>query len=167
MDFLCAALYLILLGIAAHFIGNALPRKWFDAERFPYRSYRFENDGRLYRKIGVQHWKDRVPDMSRICTDMRPKTIGVHTNAEDVATLIGETCIAECVHWVLILLSSVVLLISPNITGVLLLLADILLFNLPFVIIQRYNRPKLMRLLDKMQSKKDGGNANEAAHSIK
>ena len=38
--------YMALIGILAHVIGEALPRRWFHWERFPYRAFAFEN-GRI------------------------------------------------------------------------------------------------------------------------
>ena len=37
-DFWRCALYLAALGVAAHPLGQALPRKWFCAEKAPWRS---------------------------------------------------------------------------------------------------------------------------------
>ena len=39
------------IGILAHVIGEALPRRWFDASRFPYRAYAFERNGRFYEAL--------------------------------------------------------------------------------------------------------------------
>lgn len=153
---LSAILYLALLGVAAHFIGNALPRVWFDARRFPYKCYSWEKEGTVYRKLGVHNWKDRVPDMSKLCHDMRPKTVWTGIRAEDAGALVAETCVAECVHWALILLSPAIVLISPGVFGTVLLVVDVLLFNLPFIVIQRYNRPKLLRLYDRLLKKEKG-----------
>ena len=58
---------------------------------------------------------------------------------------------AECVHWGLILLSPGVLLLCPGWPEQILFWADILLLNLPFILIQRYNRPKLMVLQTKLE----------------
>ena len=37
MKFLWAVGYIAALGILAHIVGQALPRRWFDPDRFPYR----------------------------------------------------------------------------------------------------------------------------------
>lgn len=161
-----AILYLAILGIASHYIGNALPRSWFDATKFPYKCYSWEDGGKVYKKLGVHRWKDKAPDMSRVCTDMRPKTVRSGMNTEDIAALTAETCVAECVHWALILLSPGVLFISPNLFGAILFMMDILLLNLPFIVIQRYNRPKLVRYCGALAKREArGGAAYEAMNS--
>ena len=152
MPFLRCVLYLAVLGVLAHIIGEALPRRWFSAQRFPFRSARWEKDGRIYKKLGVHRWKDHVPDMSRIMKDMRPKRLeGAELTAQTLQTLVQETCVAECVHAVLILLSPVLLVLWPGWGGAALCAFDILLLNLPFILIQRYNRPKLAALAERRQ----------------
>ena len=68
--FLRCALYLLTLALLAHPVGQALPRRWFDGGRFPYACYKWEKQGKLYTRIGVDRWKTLVPDMSRILPDM-------------------------------------------------------------------------------------------------
>lgn len=67
--------YVIVLGILMHFIGESLPRSLFVAERFPYREFAFEKSGKLYERLGIRKWKTRVPDMSRFMRDMLPKRV--------------------------------------------------------------------------------------------
>ena len=64
------ALYLAVLGVAAHPLGQALPRKWFCAEKAPWRPAPWEKGGRIYLKLGIRKWKDHLPDMSRLMPDM-------------------------------------------------------------------------------------------------
>ena len=73
--FLRCVLYLLVLALLAHPLGQALPRRWFDGERFPYRCYKWEKQGKLYTRIGVDRWKTLVPDMSRILPDMVKKQV--------------------------------------------------------------------------------------------
>lgn len=150
---LCAA-YLAVLGIAAHFIGNALPRAWFHWNRFPWRSFPWERDGRIYRKIGIHRWKDHVPDMSKLCRDMVPKTVRARPTAEQLQAQLEENMVAEAVHWALVLLSLGVVWIWPGIGGGVIYFLS-LWGNLPFALIQRYNRPRLVRLLERQISKQE------------
>lgn len=80
------ALYLAVLGVAAHPLGQALPRKWFCAEKAPWRSAPWEKGGRIYLKLGIRKWKDHLPDMSRLMPDMVRKDLG-----SDPAVLVQET----------------------------------------------------------------------------
>ena len=40
-------IWLLALALLAHPLGQALPRWWFDGERFPYRCYKWEKQGRI------------------------------------------------------------------------------------------------------------------------
>lgn len=145
MSLLYAALYVAALGILSHFVGQALPRAHFDPQRFPYRSADWENGGKVYEKLGIKHWKDRLPDMSKIMPDMvKKKMSAVKSQGMDV--LIAETCVAECVHWALMLLSLGIFFFWRGAWAVVFWLVYNLLGNLPFIIIQRYNRPRLVML---------------------
>lgn len=145
MSLLYAALYVAALGILSHFVGQALPRAHFDPQRFPYRSADWENGGKVYEKLGIKHWKDRLPDMSKIMPDMvKKKMSAVKSQGMDV--LIAETCVAECVHWALMLLSLGIFFFWRGAWAVVFWLVYNLFGNLPFIIIQRYNRPRLVML---------------------
>ena len=145
MSLLYVALYVAALGILSHFVGQALPRAHFDPQKFPYRSADWENGGKVYEKLGIKHWKDFLPDMSRIMPDMVKKKM---TAAKEQGTdvLIAETCVAECVHWALMLLSLGIFFFWRGAWAVVFWLVYNLLGNLPFIIIQRYNRPRLVML---------------------
>lgn len=145
MSFIYAVLYIAALGILSHFFGQALPRARFDAGRFPYRAAKWENGGKVYEKLGIKHWKDHLPDMSKIMPDMvKKKMSAVKEQGMDV--LIEETCVAECVHWTLIVLSLGIFAFWRDAWAVVFWLVYNILGNLPFIIIQRYNRPRLVML---------------------
>ena len=154
MAFLKSVLYVAVLGIAAHFIGEALPRGWFDWSRFPWRDFKWERGGRIYDAFKIRAWKDRVPDMSRLLHRMVPKRVGKCPKAEEVWRLVRETCVAEAVHLALCLCSPVIWLFWRNITGVLLALLFVLC-NLPFMMIQRYNRPTLVALAKRLEVREE------------
>ena len=94
MKFLYALLYIAALGILSHFIGQALPRSWFSAERFPYRAAEWEKGGKVYEKLGIKRWKDFLPDMSRIMPDMVKKKVTKQSREQGMARP-GETIYKE------------------------------------------------------------------------
>ena len=139
-----AALYAAALGILAHPVGQALPRRWFDPYQAPYRCRDWEQGGRVYNKLHIRRWKDRLPDMSRLMPDMVRKDLG-----SDPAVLVQETCVAECVHWALTLLSAGIFFLWRSGWAALLWLVYNVLGNVSFIVIQRYNRPRLQKLAEK------------------
>ena len=144
-----------LTGVVALFVGMRIPRK-LNPEAFPFRAYAFEAEGRVYRALGVHRWKDRLPDASRVFRGMTRKAIAGEARPEPLERLVQETCVAEATHWLLIALSPVSLLFTPAFAG-LIFCALYALGNLPFIIIQRYNRPRLqnaLRLMRRRESEK-------------
>ena len=146
MNFLYALLYIAALGILSHFVGQALPRAWFSAEKFPYRTAKWEKGGKVYEKLGIKRWKDFLPDMSRIMPDMVKKKVTKQSREQGMGVLIAETCVAECVHFWLIILSLGIFAFWRGGWAAVFWLVYNILGNVPFMIIQRYNRPRLVLL---------------------
>ena len=69
--------------------------------------------------------------------------------------MIQETCVAELIHMLLSVTGLACLAIWPGLGGIAVTIVYILLGNLPFIIIQRYNRPRLERLLTLQQRKQE------------
>ena len=145
MPILYSLLYLAALGILSHFAGNAMPRRWFDPEKSPWRSFSWEKNGKIYRKLKIHKWKDKLPDASKCCNDMVRKEVSQQPTAEELDLLARETCVAELIHFLLMFCSIPVVFICPNAWGWV-IFAVYSLSNLPFMMIQRYNRPRLVKM---------------------
>lgn len=125
--------------IVGEFVTLIYRKRKFNLDSIGFRIYKFEGD--LYRMLKVKKWK----------TDMvtaRPEQFDLSVNSMD--ELLHHMTQAELVHRIIMVLSfaPVVLIIpygAPMIFIVTSLLAS--LFDLQFVIIQRYNRPRVMRIL--------------------
>lgn len=152
MHFAYCVLYIAAIGLLSQAIGPALPRRWFRANRFPYRCYSWEKSGRIYDRLHVRKWKDIVPDMSKISRRMVRKSVTLSFTHSNVDRLVKETCVAELIHWILILLAVGIYWIWPKIWGALIAIAYAL-FNLLFIIIQRYNRPVLVKLAQRLHER--------------
>lgn len=160
MDILLGILYIALLGILAHVVGEALPRRWFHFDRGLYRCRDWEREGAVYERLSVQRWKLHLPDMSRLAPDMVKKQLKGRPTAASLERLLQETCVAESVHWVLMACSVGLAALMRGALGV----AAALLYALshvPFILIQRYNRPRLARLYRRLT-----GGGTEAAEGI-
>lgn len=107
-------------------------KKWFREKPF---------EKKLYETLQVKKWKTHMPSFS-------PEEF--HLKNRSVEELIQVTCQSEIVHEVNMLLSFVPLLFSVwfGSMGVFLITScGAALFDSLFVIMQRYNRPRLMRLM--------------------
>ena len=145
--------YLMSTGILAFFVGRIVPKKWFRADLFPYRPYKFENNGHFYDKFGVRKWQNKVPDMSKILPKMMPAKNLTGNYKKRMPRILQETCVAEMTHFGLCITGLLCLKLYPSVGGVIVYLLYVLVFNLPFVIIQRYNRPRLMMIMHRIVRK--------------
>lgn len=155
MQFLKCACYLAGLGILSFVLGRLVPKAWFDYTRFPYRVFAFERDGKVYDALGIARWQSRVPDMSKIFPKlMPPKRLSSRPDEQTLLIMIRETCAAEATHALLIAAGLGLLAIWPGVGGVLCYLVYAIFGNLVFLIIQRYNRPRLVRLYERTRAKR-------------
>lgn len=153
MDLIICVVYLAILGALSFLIGRIFPKRWFHWNAFPYRTFPLEKEGRIYTLLGIRLWHNQVPDMSRIFPRlMPPKTMPRNPDEATLVLMLQETCIAEMTHAFLIITGFGCLLLCPGTTG----LVFSLLFafgNLPFICVQRYNRPRLKKLLDRVTTR--------------
>lgn len=139
------------MGVPSFFLGEKLPRSWFKADAFPFRCYAWEKDGRIYEKIGIHKWKTLTPDMSKYIKRTFAKQGNIMRDPEHLRRFVAETCSAEFVHWMLILLSPVFIVLMDT-YGILPMILYIL-GNLASIIIQRYNRPRLIKLIQRIEKR--------------
>lgn len=128
-------------------VGSVVPNT-FDHRSPWFQPKSFEAD--LYKKLHLKKWKDHMPTYD-------PRLFSLKDNTLD--GIVKNMCQAEVVHEVIALCSFIPLLFSLvwDSFGVFLitsLLAAAL--DLSFVMLQRYNRPRLVRLLEKQQKKGNG-----------
>ncbi len=160
MAFFKCMRYLCTIGVFSFFLGRVLPKHLFRPESPLFTPKPFEKDGAFYERFRIRLWQKKVPDMSKLFPQLMPEKAlkkGFHENLE---RMLQETCIAEAVHLALIFFSLPCLYWMPGITGVLLWAIYNLLFNLPYIFIQRYNRPRLMRLQQRITKKREESVAN-------
>lgn len=162
MEMLWTIFYVVFLGILSHFYGQALPRKWFNPEKFPYRSFKWEREGRIYRYLHIQKWQNKLPDMSRVMRDMVPKRMREGMTVSDVDQLIAETCVAEHVHVLLCLSFLLIAKFWQDRTWIPLWLIYTAC-NIPFILIQRYNRPMWLRVRNRIACRQEQADACRGA----
>lgn len=111
-----------------------------------FREKSFEN--KLYKLIRLRKWKKYIPTYSPNTFDTSKKTI---------KEIVGATCQAEVVHEVIMVLSLLPMTFIPFLGGAAaLIITSVLsmLIDSVFVILQRYNRPRLIRVMERMNKLK-------------
>ncbi|MDY2608650.1 MAG: glycosyl-4,4'-diaponeurosporenoate acyltransferase [Eubacteriales bacterium] len=142
MGFLRCFCYLCALGVCSFFLGRLVSFCSFAADRIPFRTYPFEK--KLYQRLHVRRWQGHVPDMSRIAKRLMPQKNLSGDYRSRLSCMIQETCVAELIHVLLCVLGFGCCFLWRG--GGLCIALLYFLGNLPFVFIQRYNRPMLQLL---------------------
>ncbi len=154
LNFIKCFCYLITISILSFLIGRCLPSSWFHAEQFPYRSFRFEKDGSIYNALHIRKWQNKLPDMSKLFPKLMPSKSLKGDMKYQLPLMLRETCVAEFVHMLLCIASLYCRRLYPGSGGVIIICIYIVVFNLPYILIQRYNRPRLKRINDKQHTAK-------------
>lgn len=156
MKILITIIYIIVIGQVGFFFGLSLPRDCFDETRFPYNSFEWENNkSGFYGFLKVKRWKSRVPDMSDITKRIMPKKIKENITSEYMDKLVKESCVAEMIHYVLCIFAIGIYNIWKGSLGILFAILYIVLGNIPYIIIQRYNRPNYIALRDRLKIREE------------
>jgi len=109
-------------------------KKWFQPKTW---------ENKLYRKLKVKSWKDKMPTY-----DSDTFSFEMHSMEEIVMAM----CQSEVVHEIIAVLSfaPLFLVIRFGTFGVFFITSVLAAgFDMMFVIMQRYNRPRLVKILDK------------------
>lgn len=134
--------------LGAAYIGNNLPERFFDSSWFCAKPFETE---RFYRRFtGVHRWKRLLPDGGALHKKGFAKRQLQNVKADYLRRFILESKRAETVHWLAILPFWVFGLWSPPVVIPIMFLYS-LAVNLPCIIAQRYNRPRLVRLLKRIK----------------
>lgn len=138
--------YLAICGSVGFIVGRLIPRSWINWNEPPWSSFSWECSGRIYDAFHIKRWQNKVPDMSKITKGIMPQKKMHSRKSEDIEIMILETCIAELIHLLLMLMGFGCIGIWDGPGGVIVSIAYFI-GNIPYIMIQRYNRPRLIRLL--------------------
>lgn len=138
--------YLAFTGILSFLLGRILPKNWFCPDRFPYQCFEWENGGHIYERIHIKSWQNKVPDMSKIFPNLMPRKQIDSVNMQILPRMVQETCVAEFIHLLLCVSGLWCIRLWSGIGGIFIAFLNTV-GNLAFVVIQRYNRPRLLHLM--------------------
>jgi glycosyl-4,4'-diaponeurosporenoate acyltransferase len=131
------------VGYACH----RMPARALDHDTALTRLRRWERGGRAYERVGIRRWKDALPEAGAIFGG-RSKQHLVGRDDDALRGYAGETRRAELVHWGIPAITPVFALWNPAP-----LLAAMVVYavaaNVPFLAIQRYNRARIERVLER------------------
>ena len=132
------AMRLVVGSIVPHCIHSPMKRRWFAQKSF---------EPRLYEALQVKQWKDHMPTYD-------PAAFSLRSNS--LEQIVYNSCVSEAVHEVIVLFSFLPILFTFLWGALPVFLITSLLaaaFDSCFIVMQRYNRPRLLRILAKKEAK--------------
>lgn len=136
--------YHFLMRLAVGYILPGMTRYNFDYRHAWFRPRRWEAS--FYKKLKIRKWKSSLPTYA-------PGQFSLAENS--LHQVIRNMCGAEIVHEVIMVLSFLPLLAVPVLGAFpVFLITSVLsaLFDSVFVMAQRYNRPRLVRIFEKQEA---------------
>ena len=140
-------LYHFAMRLAVGTVVNLIMNNQANYKSVWFREKSFEN--KLYKRMRVRKWKKYIPTYS-------PETFD--TSQKTVKEIVGATCQAEIVHEVIMVFSLLPIALIPFLGGAAAFIITSVLsmmIDAVFVILQRYNRPKLVKVMERFQTLKN------------
>lgn len=137
-----------------------IPSLWFVRCSRLFRSFRFERNGDLWQRIfRIKKWKHHIPDGTMFIKNGYNKQALHGNDGSSLAEFAIESRRAELTHWLSMIPAPLFLFWNP-LWAFWINAAYAVLFNVPIIIAQRYNRPRLERLIIQKANKKQASFRN-------
>lgn len=140
-----AGVVVILSQVLASVLVNSMSYSTLEKFRHHLKPMAWEKNGKTYEKLfRVREWKDYVPSISAF----DKKNLSSTPDASYLSRFILESVRAELCHSFAVVFGLLILLLTPHQTARRVLLWTIVM-NVPCIIIQRYNRPRFERIINR------------------
>ncbi|MEA4889998.1 MAG: hypothetical protein VB070_11100 [Clostridiaceae bacterium] len=127
-----------------------LPRRWINPDSPYYKSWRWEQDGAVYQKyFNIRRWKDKLPAVNSL-NNFSKKSLK-NASPEYLRQFMIETCRGESHHVRSIIETLLFAIWNPPLLFCVILILSYF-GHMPFIIIQRYNRPRLRKMLARLET---------------
>ncbi|MDM5318039.1 glycosyl-4,4'-diaponeurosporenoate acyltransferase [Fictibacillus sp. b24] len=136
----------LVLHLSVAYIIHKIPFSYLTIERKWDSPFKWERNGQKYETLGIRKWKTILPDGGDFYRGGFAKKTLEKDSAEYLSQFLAETRRAELTHWLSMPPALLFFLWNPVWIGNIMIVYAIL-FNLPFIFIQRYNRFRLIRIL--------------------
>ena len=149
LEFLICLIVVILPSILFNFLDKFFPKKWYSENNKIFNERKFER--KFYEKIGLKRWKNNVPQFLKIDDINKTKE---KVDKEYLEHFISETRRGEFMHFIDILFAYIAAIFLPwrfFLRYTLPILVVWTIFNLISIWIQRYNRPRLKKALERVE----------------
>jgi glycosyl-4,4'-diaponeurosporenoate acyltransferase len=142
-----------------------IPLDRLDPGRPIFSTFGWEQGGRIYQKLfRVRAWKGLLPNGSGLYKEGYSIHRLTRTDRATLARWLKETVRAETCHWMMILPGFLFFFWNSPLVGWL-MVAYAFLNNLPVIVVQRFNRPRLRRMLA-IRARQEGAAAPKVSAAV-
>ncbi|MFZ3070668.1 MAG: hypothetical protein WA110_06065 [Anaerolineaceae bacterium] len=133
--------------------SSRLPVESFNYDSRFYLSKTWEKGGEIYQKLfKVRSWKKFIPSGAALYKEAYEIKHLTEFSVENVRIWLKESCRSEFCHWIMIL-PGFLFSLWNNVGMEWVMIAYAVLNNAVPIIMQRYNRPRVRKLLTKLEAK--------------
>ncbi|AZB42574.1 glycosyl-4,4'-diaponeurosporenoate acyltransferase [Bacillus sp. FJAT-42376] len=147
------ACLLLFIQLGVSWLMSRAPSQYFNYFQWVFQKWKWEKDGKIYEHLGIKSWKDKLPDAGGWFKNGRSKKRLRGRSAETLEQFILETKRGELAHWLQIL-PCLLFFLWNSVLGGWIILIYAFAFNLPFIAVQRYNRMRLSRALERKKNER-------------
>lgn len=144
------AFFWVLVHFASSYLVHFLPDKIYDCKNLLFKTRKIEINGNIYKKFfKINLWKDYLPEAGKFL-GLHPfsKKHFISKSNQYIKRFILETCRGELAHILPFLFLPVSFIWNPTFADIITLFY-VIIFNIPFIMVQRYNRIRLVNLINK------------------
>lgn len=148
--------------LAAGYGVHRIPLERLASDNWLTRPRRVEAGGDLYSgALRIRRWKDRLPEAGNAFAGGFDKSHLAGRSPAQLHRLAAETRRAELGHWLAVVPTPAFVAASPRIVKPFMVVYP-LAVNLPCIAVQRYNRLRLARVLERQAAAGAGANGSRA-----
>jgi glycosyl-4,4'-diaponeurosporenoate acyltransferase len=134
------------------FLSFRFPDAVLDHRLWLYRTRPFEQGGEFYaRVLRVRAWKGYLPSGGTLFGEFNMSEFNSR-EPEHLRMWVTESCRAELCHWLAVLPAPLFFLWNPVWLGIVMVVYAVAFNSVP-IIVQRYNRPRLLEILAQMEAR--------------
>ncbi|MBN1639960.1 MAG: hypothetical protein JXA09_01900 [Anaerolineae bacterium] len=135
------------LGVAS--LCCRIPARWLDHRGWLFRTRGWEREGAIYQAVlGIRAWKSLLPSGgTALGTDFSLSRVESHRRRY-LERWVVESCRAEITHWLAMACVVLFVLWNPP-AGLIPNVVYAIAANAPCILAQRYNRPRVVAILDR------------------
>ncbi len=149
-EFFICLIVIILPSIIFTFLDKYFPKKWYSENNILFKERKI--DKKIFEKIRIKKWKDNVPQFLKIKNISKTSD---KIDCEYIEMFISETRRGEFIHLIDIIFGIIFALFLPLkffFRYTLPILCFWIFFNMLSIWIQRFNRPRLKKALQRFKA---------------